>query len=95
MEKMTRQLILQKYHLKSEKCMGLVSRKILIVKIFVCNADFFNIFLKLLVYSFLAQLVDPTFLMKQDFTKHEINRLFSGDTDNSCKLVDNFFETHF
>ena len=32
MEKMTRQLILQKYHLKSEKCMGLVSRKILIVK---------------------------------------------------------------
>lgn len=56
---------------------------------------FFNIFLKLLVYSFLAQLVDPTFLMKQDFTKHEINRLFSGDTDNSCKLVDNFFETHF
>lgn len=56
---------------------------------------FFNIFLKLLVYSFLAQLVDPTFSVKQEFTKNEINRLFSGDTENSCKLVDNFFETHF
>jgi hypothetical protein len=56
---------------------------------------FFNIFLKLLVYSFLAQLVDPTFSSRQEFTKNEINRLFSGDTDNSCKLVDNFFETHF
>lgn len=56
---------------------------------------FFNIFLKLLVYSFLAQLVDPMFTPKQEFTKNEINRLFSGDTDSSCKLVDNFFETHF
>lgn len=56
---------------------------------------FFNIFLKLLVYSFLAQLVDPIFSSKQEFTKNEINRLFSGDTDSSCKLVDNFFETHF
>lgn len=56
---------------------------------------FFNIFLKLLVYSFLAQLVDPMFTTQQEFTKDEINRLFDGSTDASCKLVNNFFESHF
>lgn len=62
---------------------------------------FFNIFLKLLVYSFLSQLVDPMFTIKHEFTKHEINKLFSGDWSgketkgNGCRLVDNFFETHF
>ena len=56
---------------------------------------FFNIFLKLLVYSFLAQLVDPMFTTQQEFTKDEINRLFDGNTDASCKLVNNFFESHF
>ncbi|MBD5480503.1 MAG: N-6 DNA methylase [Lachnospiraceae bacterium] len=56
---------------------------------------FFNIFLKLLVYSFLAQLVEPMFTTQQELTKDEINRLFDGSTDASCKLVNNFFESHF
>ena len=56
---------------------------------------FFNIFLKLLVYSFLAQMVDPLFTTEQEFTKDEINRLFDGNTNESCKLVNNFFESHF
>lgn len=56
---------------------------------------FFNIFLKLLVYAFLAQLVDPMFTTQQELTKDEINRLFDGNTDDSCKLVNNFFESHF
>ena len=56
---------------------------------------FFNIFLKLLVYSFLAQLVDPMFTTQQELTKDEINRLFDGNTYASCKLVNNFFESHF
>lgn len=56
---------------------------------------FFNIFLKLLVYSFLAQLVDPMFTAQQELTKDEINRLFDGNTDASCRLVNNFFESHF
>ena len=56
---------------------------------------FFNIFLKLLVYSFLAQLVDPMFSTKQELTKEEINRLFDGTSDDSCRLVNNFFESHF
>lgn len=56
---------------------------------------FFNIFLKLLVYSFLAQLVDPMFTTQQELSKDEINRLFDGNTDDSCKLVNNFFESHF
>lgn len=56
---------------------------------------FFNIFLKLLVYSFLSQLVDPVFTTKQELSKDEINRLFDGTTAASCKLVNNFFESHF
>lgn len=57
--------------------------------------SFFNIFLKLLVHSFLAQLVDPMFTSTQELTKDEINRLFDGNTDDGSKLVDNFFESHF
>lgn len=56
---------------------------------------FFNIFLKILVYSFLSQLVDPTFATEQELTKDEINRLFDGTTDASSRLVNNFFESHF
>ena len=56
---------------------------------------FFNIFLKLLVYSFLAQLVDPMFTTQQELSKEEINDLFDGQSDDSCKLVNNFFESHF
>ena len=48
---------------------------------------FFNIFLKILVYSFLAQLVDPMFTTQQELTKDEINDLFDGQSDDSCKLV--------
>ena len=56
---------------------------------------FFNIFLKLLVYSFLSQLVDPMFTTNQELSKDEINRLFDGNTNASYKLVNNFFESHF
>lgn len=56
---------------------------------------FFNIFLKILVYSFLAQLVDPMFSTQQELSKNEINRLFDGTSDNSNRLVNNFFESHF
>ena len=56
---------------------------------------FFNIFLKLLIYSFLSQLVDPTFTIKQKLTKAEIDRLFDGTSQNGSNLVGNFFEAHF
>ncbi|MBQ3270794.1 MAG: SAM-dependent DNA methyltransferase [Clostridia bacterium] len=56
---------------------------------------FFNIFLKLLIYSFLSQLVDPTFTVKQEMTKVEIDHLFDGTNKNSANLVGNFFESHF
>lgn len=57
---------------------------------------FFNIFLKLLIYSFLSQLVDPSFTIKQELEKAEIDRLFDGvQNANTTKLVGNFFETHF
>ena len=56
---------------------------------------FFNIFLKLLIYSFLSQLVDPAFSIKQELTKAEIDRLFDGTSKSSAKLVGNFFESHF
>ncbi len=56
---------------------------------------FFNIFLKLLIYSFLSQLVNPSFTVKQELTKAEIDRLFDGTTLDGTNLVGNFFEAHF
>lgn len=56
---------------------------------------FFNIFLKLLIYSFLSQVVDPTFSHAQVLSKAEIDRLFDGTSNSSARLVDNFFESHF
>ena len=56
---------------------------------------FFNIFLKLLIYSFLSQLVNPGFCTKQELSKAEIDSLFDGTYDYGTNLVDNFFEAHF
>lgn len=56
---------------------------------------FFNIFLKLLIYSFLSQLVDPAFTINEEMTKAEIDRLFDGTSKNASNLVSNFFEAHF
>jgi len=56
---------------------------------------FFNIFLKLLIYSFLSQLVDPSFTTKQELSKADIDRLFDGNDSSSTNLVNNFFEAHF
>lgn len=56
---------------------------------------FFNIFLKLLVYSFLAQLIDPMFVQKKDLDKKGIQDLFDGISTDSSNIVNNFFEAHF
>ncbi len=58
---------------------------------------FFNMFLKLLIYSFLAQLVSPTFTFNENelLTKPDINRLFDGKLNKYKTLVNNFFESHF
>ncbi len=56
---------------------------------------FFNMFLKLLIYSFLSQLVNPSFTVKQELTKAEIDRLFDGTNSDDTRLVGNFFESHF
>lgn len=56
---------------------------------------FFNIFLKLLIYSFLSQLVNPGFSAKKELSKAEIDSLFDGTYDYGTNLVDNFFEAHF
>lgn len=56
---------------------------------------FFNIFLKLLIYSFLAQVVDPAFTPKSNLTKADIDRLFDGTGGGAQGLVGNFFEAHF
>lgn len=55
---------------------------------------FFNIFLKLLIHSFLSQLISPIFSTKTAFDKAGISLLFDGNDDEN-KLIDNFFETHF
>lgn len=56
---------------------------------------FFNIFLKLLIHSFLSQLTNPSFSVQQHKTKAEINRLFDGEEESVSHLVGNFFEAHF
>lgn len=56
---------------------------------------FFNIFLKLLVYSFLARLIDPLFIQKDKLDKKEIQDLFDGISDGNNVFVNNFFEAHF
>ena len=55
---------------------------------------FFNMFLKLLIYSFLAQLVSPTF-KAESLTKAQIDKLFDGELNKYESLVNNFFESHF
>ncbi len=56
---------------------------------------FFNMFLKLLIYSFLAQLVSPTFVFNDVLTKPQIDKLFDGELNKYESLVKNFFESHF
>lgn len=53
---------------------------------------FFNIFLKLLIHSFLSQLVNPTFTTQQELSKAEIDSLFDGTDDCGNNLVDNFLK---
>ena len=55
---------------------------------------FFNMFLKLLIYSFLAQLVSPAF-KAEILTKPQIDKLFDGELNKYESLVNNFFESHF
>ncbi len=55
---------------------------------------FFNMFLKLLIYSFLAQLVSPAF-KAESLTKPQIDKLFDGELNKYESLVNNFFESHF
>ncbi len=56
---------------------------------------FFNIFLKLLIHSFLSQLTDPSFTTTQNLEKADIDRLFDGQEKRDSQLVGNFFEVHF
>lgn len=56
---------------------------------------FFNMFLKLLIYAFLSQLVDPGFSARQHMTKADIDSLFDGNGDKRTQVIANFFETHF
>lgn len=55
---------------------------------------FFNMFLKLLIYSFLAQLVSPAF-RAESLSKPQIDKLFDGELNKYESLVSNFFESHF
>ena len=56
---------------------------------------FMNIFLKLLVNSFLSDLIDPSFNSFKTKTKPDIMGLFMGRDEEQNRLIDNFFETHY
>lgn len=57
--------------------------------------SFFNIFLKLLVHSFLSETISPSFYNKTGLTKAEIDLLFDGNDKEENKIINNFFEAHF
>ena len=56
---------------------------------------FMNIFLKLLINSFLSDLINPSFNSFKTMTKPEIMGLFMGEDEEQNRLVGNFFETHY
>lgn len=56
---------------------------------------YFNILLKLLVNSFLNQIINPSFTTKTTLSTFEIHKLFEGRNSEQQKFVDNFFEVHF
>lgn len=56
---------------------------------------FFNIFLKLLINTFLSELVNPSFTSQDAYNKEEIDMLFDGNDKENSKIIDNFFESHF
>lgn len=56
---------------------------------------FFNIFLKLLIYSFLSEMISPVFTTKTVLDKAEIDLLFDGNDEEENKIINNFFEAHF
>lgn len=56
---------------------------------------FYNIFLKLLVNSFLSHLINPTFTTTRKLDRFEISSLFDGENQEQNQLVRNFFESHF
>ena len=81
---------------KIREAYGIDSSQSLNSKMYLFSMQtFFNIIMKLLVYSFLSQLVDPMFTASTEMEKQDINRLFDGESDDSCRLVNNFFESHF
>lgn len=57
--------------------------------------SFMNIFLKLLVNSFLSDLINPSFNSYKSLNKAEIMGLFIGQDKEQSSLVGNFFETHY
>ena len=56
---------------------------------------FFNIYLKMLVYTFLSNLVDPSRTINTTMSKVQIDMLFDGNDEENNKIVHNFFEAHF
>lgn len=56
---------------------------------------FFNIFLKLLVNSFLSRLINPMFTVNKTMTKKEVMNLFDGENVEQNRFVRNFFESHY
>ena len=56
---------------------------------------FMNIFLKLLINSFLSDLINPSFNSFKTMTKPEVMGLFLGEDEEQNRLINNFFEAHY
>ncbi|UTH11567.1 Eco57I restriction-modification methylase domain-containing protein [Macrococcoides canis] len=56
---------------------------------------YFNIFLKLLVNSFLSKMINPTFNPTKPLSKEDIVYLFEGNESKQKLFITNFFEMHY
>lgn len=56
---------------------------------------FFNAFLKLLINSFLSQMINPLFTTEFNLNGVDIIKLFSGEEPEQNRIVRNFFELHY
>ncbi len=65
-------------------------------KVFLFSTQtYFNIFLKLLIDTFINKIIDPTSVSNFKPTWSEVVSLFEGDNTLNSRIISNFFEIHY
>ena len=65
-------------------------------KLFLFSTQtYFNIFLKLLIDSFINKMINPALVNNFSPTWSEVTSLFEGRNTENSKIISNFFEIHY